>query len=295
MHDADSSDMDSYIREIPARSKKQVMDWSLVLASQGIEAAIHHAADGWRLVVSVEDYERALEHLRLYKMENRRWQWQRTFPGAGLSFHAASVLWSLMMAAFYYIDTQMNAIRPAGMMDSAKVLAGEWWRLFTAVTLHADAGHLVANATTGFLFLGVAMAHYGPGTALLAAFLAGAGGNVTGLLIYPEPHRGLGASGMVMGALGLLTVQSLAWLKSHPRPRQLLLRALGAGVLILVLFGFSPGTDIIAHVGGFVFGAIFGVLLHLLPRRWADQTRSDQFALVLLAGLVMYTWYRALG
>jgi rhomboid protease GluP len=295
MHNAGSSDMDSFIREIPARSRRQVMDWSLVLTSQGIEAAISQEADEWRLIVRAEDYERALDHLRLYRIENRRWHWHRTFPGSGLGFHAGSVLWSFMMAAFYYIDTQMGAIRPSGIMDSAKVLAGEWWRLFTAVTLHADAGHLVANATAGFLFLGVAMAHYGPGTALLMAFFAGAGGNITGLLFYPEPHRGLGASGMVMGALGLLTVQSFAGWRKHPRPKQLLLRALGAGVLILVLFGFSPGTDVIAHVGGFFFGAIFGVMLHFLPRRWAERTGPDQLALVALSMLVIYTWWRALS
>ena len=79
---------------------------------------------------------------------------------------------------------------------------------FTAVMLHADTAHLISNVTIGALFLGFAMGSFGPGIALLAAFLAGAGGNLVDYWFYPSTHRGLGASGMVMGSLGLLTVYS---------------------------------------------------------------------------------------
>ena len=287
--------MESFIREIPARSRRQVMEWSLVLASQGIEASIPDHTDGWRLLVPENDYERAVETIRLYRLENRRWNWQRTIPGSGLAFHAAAILWSITLVAFFIIDANFAPLRHSGVMDNGKVLAGEWWLLFTSVTLHADSGHLIANATTGFLFLGLAMAHYGAGLAVLAAYLAGAGGNLAALLVYPEPHRGLGASGMVMGALGLLCVQSIRWIQKHPRPQQLLLRAIGGGVLILVLFGFSPGTDFIAHIGGFVFGSVIGGMLHLLPRGWGEDSRVNPFAFVTACVLVVYTWWRALG
>lgn len=48
---------------------------------------------------------------------------------------------------------------------------------------------------------------------LLAAYLAGVGGNLATWLVYGDNHRGLGASGMVMGALGLLAAQSVGLLK----------------------------------------------------------------------------------
>jgi len=58
-------------------------------------------------------------------------------------------------------DPFCSAIWPtlieAGDMDSAKVLAGQWWRLFTAVTLHADLAHLMGNITFGVIMLGLAM------------------------------------------------------------------------------------------------------------------------------------------
>ena len=51
--------MDAANRIIPARSRREVMDWSLVLASQEIEAMIVRTEAGWGLAVEERDYERA--------------------------------------------------------------------------------------------------------------------------------------------------------------------------------------------------------------------------------------------
>lgn len=88
-------------------------------------------------------------------------------------------------------------------------------RIFTATWLHADAGHLATNTVFGFIFVRLVMGRYGPGVGLLAAFLAGVGGNLTIWWVYGGQPRGLGASGVVMGARGLLVVQSLAFLKQR--------------------------------------------------------------------------------
>ena len=66
----------------------------------------------------------------------------------------------------------------------------------------------VSVGTVRLRGLGFAMGRYGTGTGVLAAFLAGAGGNVAAWLASLEQHRNLGASGMVMGSLGLLAAQS---------------------------------------------------------------------------------------
>jgi len=59
----------------------------------------------------------------------------------------------------------------------------------------------MANAGFGLVLLGLAMGVYGTGVGLLAALLAGAGGNAAAWLIDPG-HRSLGASGMVDGLPG---------------------------------------------------------------------------------------------
>jgi membrane associated rhomboid family serine protease len=138
----------------------------------------------------------------------------------------------------------------------------------------------------------MAMARCGAGVALFAAYLAGAGGNLAGLVIYPETHRGLGASGMIMGALGLLGVEGLAGWRTT-RSTHLVWRGAAAATLVLVLIGFSQGTDIVAHLGGFFFGAIIGTVLHFFPK-WTAPKYANETGVLLLAGSVVLTWWFAL-
>ncbi len=284
--------MEDSIRQIPARTQRQAMDWSLVLTSQEIGTTIVHEGN-WALLVAEADYERALVAIELYRRENRGWKWRQKLPGTGLIFHWGGIAPCLLLIALFVVSrTNGMALKELGVMDSQAVSHGQWWRLFTAISLHADVAHLIANVTTGFLLFGMAMARYGAGPALLATFLAGAGGNVAGFLVYPEPHRSLGASGMVMGALGLLAVEGIAAWRTT-RATHLIRRGAAAAFLVLVLMGFAEGTDIVAHVGGFFCGAIIGVALHFLPAivrgKWANG-----LSILFLTGLTLLTWWLAL-
>ena len=128
------------------------MDWSLVLVSQGIETTIEHTEDGteWGLVVASNDYEQALSVIRQYRAENRHWPWRQQTRWPGFLFDWASVLWCLTLLLFYwYGENRAVDLRANGTMDNAAVLAGQWWRIFTAITLHADLPHLAANVSIG--------------------------------------------------------------------------------------------------------------------------------------------------
>ena len=272
-----------------------MMDWGLVLMSQGLTATLDEGADGagWGLLVVDEDYPAAMQSIRLYGLENRHWRWLQPLPGRGRLFDWRVGFWGLLVAAFYVASHRAGSPLPAaGCMDNAAVAAGQWWRIFTAMLLHADAGHLGANLSAGLLLLGLAMARYGGGLGLLLAWLAGAGGNLAGLLVYPPAHLGVGASGMIMGGLGLLAIQSAALLRHHPAARKPVRRGLMAGVLLFVLFGLSPGTDVVAHFGGFLSGGLLGGLaIGLAPRR--HRPSIDLAAAILLAGLVAVTSWLA--
>lgn len=277
--------------EIAARSERQAMDWSLVLVSQGIETAIDAGPVGgaWRLRVAERDLGRSRAVLRQYWRENRRRRWQRPVSGTGLLFDGRSVFWFLLMLAVFFLDeTGVADLKAAGMMDTAAVKAGEVWRLFTAVTLHADAGHLAGNAATGVLLLGLAMGCYGGGCGLLAAFLAGVGGNALALVLAPWGHRSLGASGMVLGALGLLTVHSLGQWRAGASTRQMAGRGLMAGVMLLVLLGFNPKTDVLGHVGGFASGCVLGMALAWIPERIRE--RGQALSAAACGALVAAAW-----
>jgi rhomboid protease GluP len=198
----------------------------------------------------------------------------------------------LLMGVFYWLESQ-SGLRSRGIMDSAAVLNGEWWRLFTGTWLHGDAAHLASNATIGFVLLGLAMGAYGTGVGVLAALLSGALGNLAALAVDPSHHRSLGASGMIMGALGLLAVQSIqAWSRSSPGIRKVIVGIAG-GIMLFVLLGLTPGTDIIAHTGGFIGGAVIGGLL-LLPRSSHYGAGVNLACGLCSAALVLIPWYLAL-
>jgi len=272
------------------------MDWGLVLASQGIEAIINRSDAGWELIVEAREYQRAREALEQYRIENRGWKWKYPLAGSELVFHWGSLGWVVVIGAADYWSTVIwPPARSAGILDSREPVAGEWWRLFTAMSLHQNLPHLMSNATTGFVLLGLAMARFGAGVALLAAFLAGAAGNAADLLIYSDPHRSLGASGMVTGALGLITSQSFAYWRKFRTGAKFLMRAAAGGVLILVLIGFEPDADIAAHIGGFVAGAVIGYGLGHVRPATLQRGPANILSMAAVVTLFLTTWLLALG
>ena len=120
-------------RRIRARNRRQTMDWSLVLASQGIDHVIEHAEEtGWALTVAAHDYEPALAHIRLYRLENRHWRWRRPVFQPGLIFDWRSTAWLFLIIVCYWWSEQRTDLRNLGMWDGTALGHGEWWRLFTA-------------------------------------------------------------------------------------------------------------------------------------------------------------------
>jgi rhomboid protease GluP len=280
---------------ISAHSRREAMDWSLVLISQGIEATIDSAEEsGWGLIVSEDDYERALGVLDQYRSENRHWPWRQRIPPKGAFFDWGSLGWVLLVGFFFWVQTHATAgFRDAGLMDAIAVSHGEWWRLFTAIFLHADLGHFAMNATLGFVLLGLTMGNFGTGLGLLAAYLTGAGGNIATWLIFSKGHLSLGASGMVMGCVGLLASQSIFSTPRTPNRLKYTVGSIAGGLMLFALLGLSPGSDVLAHLGGFVSGLVLGCLLLIKPRL-ARNTSANIFAGVAFCLLVVLPWWLAL-
>lgn len=281
---------------LDAQSYRQAMDWSLVLLSQGVENMIAWSQDRhrWFLTIQSADHDSAQQAIQLYESENRRWPWRREILHPGLLFDWASLAWLALLLFFAWLDHTQSHFRALGILDVRAVSHGQWWRLFTAIWLHADAAHLAANASIGFVLLGLAMGRYGTGVGLLGAYLAGVGGNLLGWLVTAGPRYSLGASGMVMGALGLLAMQSWpVWLHFRHAAKSFI-GSVAAGIMLFVLLGLTPGTDIIAHAGGFGAGLLLGAVFNLLPGL-ARRPLLNFVAGLILASLVVYPWWRALN
>ena len=183
-----------------------------------------------------------------------------------------------------------------GKTHAGLVRQGEWWRTVTALSLHLDAGHLVANLVFGSLFglfLGTVL---GSGLAWASILVTGALGNAMNAWVQPADHSAAGASTAVFGALGILA--AYAWKQRRGIEGGWLRRwtpVLG-GVLLLAYTGLGgERTDVIAHVTGFLSGLLLGGLYGMLGQRVSIKARS-QFALGLTAlGVLAFCWLLALS
>jgi len=280
---------------VRARHRRQAMDWSLVLLSQGIESVVAQSESGWTLLVEPQDHARALAALRQYQLENRGWHWRQKMSWPQVTFHWGAVAWCLLLALFHWLNHVSGShLKSVGVMEGSAVASGAWWRLFTATMLHFDLAHLMANVAIGFPVLGLAMGRYGPACALLAAYLAGVGGNVAGLFFHAHLATGLGASGMVMGGLGLLTMQSLSLRLNNARSWRYITGGIFGGVMLFTLLGLDPASDVVAHLGGFGCGLILGAAMTLIPQKKLLGPAANAVCGALLAGLVALTWMFAL-
>ena len=279
--------IDSAIYRIPARSRRQVMDWSLVLLSQGIESTIDRDEEtGWCLIVAASDRDRSRESIQRYQTENRHWPWRQEIP-SGILFDWGSVGWALLLCLFFYLSERWPDLRSAGVLDGIAVNKGEWWRISTATFLHADAGHLAANVGIGVVLLGLVMGRYGTGLGLFATYLAGVGGNLMTWLVHRN-HESLGASGMVMGCMGLLGAQT-ALRSANPHALKSLFRSVGGAFMLFVLFGLNPETDVSAHAGGFLTGIFLGSVMAREIRNH-QNTSVNLLAGIAFCALVILTW-----
>jgi membrane associated rhomboid family serine protease len=175
-------------------------------------------------------------------------------------------------------DNELELARVGALFRPA-VLAGEWWRLFTAMFLHVGLLHIGANMY-GMYLLGRATEEVlsWPRLVLIYA-MSGLGGGLASL--WADPGLAVGASGAIMGLLAALTV--IVFVRRHqfhPVARRVLLGNLAFLAVLQAFIGWQvPMIDSAAHAGGFVAGLF--ATAGLVPAR--NLGRAAQRALAALA------------
>jgi rhomboid protease GluP len=165
-----------------------------------------------------------------------------------------------------------EALLLVGALSRDAVLAGEWWRLVTAIFLHGGLEHVVGNAVALFV-LGMVCEHAFGRAQFVVLFVAtGIAGSVVSMLTSPGPS--VGASGAIFG------LQGAAILLFRRHRERLLVRDRRIG-LVLIVWAFytiaqgflTPYVDNGAHLGGFVAGLLLG--RHLTPVVLEPPSESD--------------------
>jgi membrane associated rhomboid family serine protease len=260
-----------------SRQRKIVDEWALVLEADGLSPSVRSGPEGFALGVPVDEAERAANLVSAYESEKRDQESQRDQESRRepVPVAAGSALAALTVAAallvFFFLTGPRNAAViwfERGSADAERILLGELWRTVTALTLHADIAHVLANALFGALFLGAVCGALGPGVGCALVLLSGAGGNLANALFQSSHHVSVGASTAVFGAVGLLSGLAVARRRRQQSTRRHAWVPVGAGLAILAMLG-TTGTrvDLWAHLFGLLVGGALGVPVGFALRR----------------------------
>lgn len=252
----------------------------LVLTAVGIPAIVVLGEGTFLLQVSAQDAGYAARHLLQYEVENRPPPPPppppHVYPHAWVGCVIYVVVLMAVAAVLSHGLVRLDAF-DTGELDAARVQAGQWWRAWTALTLHVDGPHLAANLAAGAWFGYLAAQQMGAGTAWLLAVTGAAIANLLEGLLGPSDHISVGASTAVFAALGAMS--AFSW-REHLPLRQHWGRRWGPLVAGVILLGWTgsagEGTDVIAHLGGFLVGGLLGATVGL-PRLHPYLRRLPQW------------------
>jgi len=291
--------------------------WALVLASRHIPHKLrrlrHGEGGGYCVLVQGWFAERAAEEIRLYLKENA--------PGSGSVYlpdlrpvggmePTVGAMGALVVFFWLYSRTYPAfGLYPKLWLDlgsahAGKILSGEWWRIFTALTLHGDGAHVFSNALIGGIFVWLASRRLGAGLAWLLTIVAGASGNLLNSMALAAPHNAIGFSTASFGAAGLLAgiapfgvgggIHGLGGGSLGRRVWRFVGSALvpiGAGLGLLAMLGAGEDTDLGAHLFGFVSGLMLGMGTGFAATRYGLPGRvADGVMYVLAISLPVLAW-----
>lgn len=281
-----------------SRNRQSCADRALVLESLRIPHQLIDDGGSCVLIVPAPFSAQAVTELRLYDDENppaigktlQRVDYHDAVPG--LAGYVLVICIVAGMAGYSYFQSNWFV---AGRVDGELIRQGEWWRLFTALTLHADVKHLLSNLVFGVFFGLFAGRLLGSGVAWLTIVLAAATGNALNTLLLESSHRSIGASTAVFAALGL--VAGYVWfrrLMSQDRWSNRYGPIVGGLALLMYTGTGGPNTDVGAHLLGFVCGFGAGYILN----RQGDLAAHSRTQLItggLALGLIFLSWGIALS
>ena len=254
-------------------------EFGLVLEAMGFDSHVTQSGNRFYLLVEEHLAERAFTQLRLYVAENAEKEvlakplrpFAEGYIGAYLYAFVLLLVAGLESASFMGHGWQSS-----GVAHSEKIFTGEWWRTITALTLHADAAHLIGNIGFGALFGLMVSQYIGRGAAWFSILMAGAIGNGLNAYFYQTLHLSIGASTMVFAALGILGIFAINDRNTYFQTGLRRWAPLFATIALLGFLGASgERTDLMAHLLGYASGCMVGMIWMLILKR-TDSTPGSQ-------------------
>lgn len=168
-----------------------------------------------------------------------------------------------------------------GALQPFLVADGDFWRLFTAMFLHANLFHILFNAWALWIFGAMVERDFGTPRFVLIFVITGFVASATSYAFGPETLIGVGASGAIFGVFGAFVAYN--YRRRHLALASANLRWATMLLLINAIFAFSIGSiDWRAHLGGFVAGLAAG----LVAEGWGTRQQRTLVTTLGFVGIV---------
>jgi membrane associated rhomboid family serine protease len=255
-----------------------------IVPRDGLFSLRVRAGDAAEIAAELQKFEAE----RQMELERTRGEWEERqthpSPPSAPKFSLFAFVW--IMALFFGLQAHFSsgpgAWTDRGVADSSAIVRGEWWRTLTALTLHADLPHLIANVGVGLIFAAALLPLLGTGWTWAGIVLSGAAGNwlnAWGHRGTGDSHFSIGASTAVFGGLGMLVGWQVAEaIRGNRKPclaaqvSRTVWFPIGAGLALLAYLGSGSEderVDFMAHLFGMLAGGAIGFVLAWtrLPQR----------------------------
>jgi rhomboid protease GluP len=201
----------------------------------------------------------------------------KTGPASGLAElrnAPAVVILILLNAVAFLLEISAGdwkdpeVLHRIGAIEADSVIAGEYWRLFTALFLHGGFIHLLFNLFALYV-LGPPLERSIGTTRFVVCYLisglaSGAGVVALTVIGLVQPAQLIGASGSILGIVG-------AWagfLLRHRHAPQAKQRLANVGLIVAIQVAFdlsTPQVSMSAHLCGLIAGFFLGLILAQRP------------------------------
>ena len=178
-----------------------------------------------------------------------------------------------------------------GAMYAPAIAAGQYWRFFTAMFLHAGLLHIAMNSYALYILGPPVEETLGKIKFLVLYFVTGFAGGAVSYSFLPVMAVGgtvaVGASGAIVGVFGAFI--AFAWRRRGSPIARAMLRNAALIILINALLSIGWSTvDWRAHVGGLLSGFVAGFLVEEVEvRRLGWVAHAAVFVAVAAAGVVL--------
>lgn len=284
---------------IQPRDPQKTLEWIAVLAAAGIDYRLSQESGVWTIHVASETAAIARAEIDEFEKVNADWPPKPLEDKRNLTLYRNSAalyaVW-LILAVYAWLgpyDVGMPACAAAA-ADSGRILAGEWWRVVTCLTLHADVEHLLMNVFFLFILGHAVCSAFGGGLGLFLVLMSGVTGNAAVAVLVQPVYTSVGASTACFGALGIIMTYQIHANYLHFRDWKSVWDRvwipLGAGMALLAITGTGLRSDLAAHALGLVAGILLSIPVSITGTKKISGTAQGFFAGAALATVLLGWW-----